>query len=96
MNGLRDVGREVESQNTRLTLPNIAPPLPAIVEIIEKWAYLVVMRPLMHHREAAQQTVKRDERELRQIELMKLSVDRLSHFWVAGQYCVVKIQVHGL
>lgn len=53
-----------------LTLPVIAPPLPDIVELIEKRANLVVMRSLTHHREAAQQAVESDERELCQVELM--------------------------
>ena len=62
----------------RLTFPLVTPPLPDIVELIEKRANLVVVRSLTHHREAAQQTVKRDERELCQVELMELSEDCLS------------------
>ncbi len=60
-----------------LTLPVVTPPLPDVVEEIEKWAYLVVVCPLMHHREAAQQTVKRDERQLSQVELMDLTEELL-------------------
>ena len=47
-----------------LTLPLVAPPLPDIVELIEKRANLVVVRSLTHHREAAQQAVEGDEGEL--------------------------------
>jgi hypothetical protein len=64
-----------QPRRTHLALPVVTPPLLDIVELIEKRAYLVVVRTLPHHREAAQQTVERDERELRQVELMELPKD---------------------
>ena len=76
-----------------LTLPLVAPPLPDVVELIEKRTYLVVVRPLTHHREAAQQTVKRDEGELCQVELMELSEDRLSR---ARIHCRQFLLVEGI
>ncbi len=48
-------------QSSSLTLPVVTPPLPDIVELIEKRANLVVVRSLTHHREAAQQAVEGDE-----------------------------------
>ena len=76
-----------------LTLPVVAPPLPDIVELIEKRTYLVVVRTLMHHREAAQQTVKRDKRELCQVELMDLCEDRLTRTCI---HCRLFLLVDGI
>jgi len=62
---------------TRLTLPLVAPPLPD-VDVGIKVAALVVVRPLVHHREASRRAVECDEGELRQVDRMDLSEDLLS------------------
>src|SRR2546421_11712876 len=76
-----------------LTLPLVAPPLPDVVELIEKRTYLVVVRTLTHHREAAQQTVKRDEGELCQVELMDLPEDLLTRTCI---HCRLFLLVEGI
>ncbi len=67
-----------------LTLPLVAPPLPDVVELIEKQANLVVVRSLTRHREAAQQAVDGDEGELCR-ELATGATLLRRRQWISGQ-----------
>src|SRR5690242_9286388 len=60
----------------RLTLPVIAPPLPDVDGLSDKWTGLVVMCPFAYDR-YIEWEVEHDEGELSQVDLMNLLEDLL-------------------
>ena len=72
-----DVGRAVETLDcTHLTLAVVAPPLPDVDGFSCKGAGLVVMCPFAYDR-YIEREVERDEREIRQVDVMNLTEDLL-------------------
>lgn len=59
-----------------LTLPVIAPPLPDVDGFSGKGAGLVIMCPFAYNR-YIEREVERDERKIRQVDLMNLTEDLL-------------------
>src|SRR5437016_3113127 len=75
----QDISREsLLLGQLRLTLPPIAPPLPDVDGVCckRKSTRQVVVRPLAHDREVCR-AVERDERVLRQVELVDLCEELL-------------------
>jgi len=63
---------------TRLALPMIAPPLPDVDGLSRNRAGLVVVCSLAHHRQG-ERAEERDERKVRQVDVMDLLEELLPH-----------------